>query len=120
MLKLAVLMQPAGTGYMAGASCLQQLPCSLPAGSAAAELSSCFLSTSPMSAAPQVIELLEAAEAKAYYGLAINWKPLEALSTALLERGVLQGKEVGGGPVLWAWLGSGHGCFARSGCCSTG
>jgi hypothetical protein len=45
--------------------------------------------------APQVIELLEAAEAKAYYGLAINWKPLEALSTALLERGVLQGKEVG-------------------------
>lgn len=41
-----------------------------------------------------VVELLEAAEAKAYYGLAINWKPLEALVQALLDRGVLQGKEV--------------------------
>jgi cell division protease FtsH len=37
-----------------------------------------------------VLELLEAAEAKAAYGLAINWKPLQALVTALLERGVLQ------------------------------
>jgi hypothetical protein len=57
--------------------------------------------------ASQVIELLEAAEAKAYYGLAINWKPLEALSAALLERGVLQGKEVrrgGGGGALYACL----------------
>lgn len=52
-----------------------------------------------------MIELLEAAEAKAYYGLAINWKPLEALSTALLERGVLQGKEVRGwGCLCWAEL----------------
>jgi hypothetical protein len=37
-----------------------------------------------------VLELLEAAEAKAAYGLAINWQPLQALVTALLERGVLQ------------------------------
>jgi hypothetical protein len=37
-----------------------------------------------------VLELLEAAEAKAAYGLAINWKPLQELVTALLERGVLQ------------------------------
>lgn len=37
-----------------------------------------------------VVELLEAAEAKAYYGLAINWKPLQALTQALLDRGVLQ------------------------------
>ncbi len=49
----------------------------------------------------QVIELLEAAEAKAYYGMAINWKPLEALSKALLERGVLQGKEVRGACCCW-------------------
>jgi hypothetical protein len=26
-----------------------------------------------------VLELLDGAEAKAYYGLAINWKPFEAL-----------------------------------------
>lgn len=38
----------------------------------------------------EVLELLEAAEAKASYGLAINWKPLEALTQALLDRGVLQ------------------------------
>ncbi len=37
-----------------------------------------------------VVELLEAAEAKAYYGLAVNWAPLEALVKALLDRGVLQ------------------------------
>ncbi|MEW5306932.1 MAG: hypothetical protein WDW36_009362 [Sanguina aurantia] len=37
----------------------------------------------------EVIELLEAAEAKAYYGLAMNWKPLNALITALLERGTV-------------------------------
>ena len=37
-----------------------------------------------------VVELLEAAEAKAYYGLAINWKPLEALTQSLLDRGTLQ------------------------------
>ncbi|WIA15942.1 hypothetical protein OEZ85_012685 [Tetradesmus obliquus] len=41
-----------------------------------------------------VLELLEAAEAKAAYGLAINWKPLQALVDTLLQRGVLQGKEV--------------------------
>jgi len=38
----------------------------------------------------EVLELLEAAEAKASYGLAINWKALEALTQALLDRGVLQ------------------------------
>jgi len=38
----------------------------------------------------EVLELLEAAEAKAMYGLAINWKPLQALTEALLDRGVLQ------------------------------
>lgn len=43
----------------------------------------------------EVVELLEAAEAKAYYGLAINWAALAALTEALLERGVLQGAEVG-------------------------
>ncbi len=42
----------------------------------------------------EVIELLEAAEAKACYGLAINWKPLQQLVQALLDRGVLQGNEV--------------------------
>jgi cell division protease FtsH len=41
-----------------------------------------------------VVELLEAAEAKAYYGLAVNWAPLQALVDALLERSVLTGKEV--------------------------
>ena len=42
----------------------------------------------------EVVELLEAAEAKAYYGIAINWAPLQALTEALLDRGVLQGREV--------------------------
>lgn len=37
----------------------------------------------------EVVELLEAAEAKAYYGLAINWAPLQALTEALLEQSVL-------------------------------
>lgn len=41
-----------------------------------------------------MVELLEAAEAKAYYGLAINWAPLNALVDALLDKGVLQGREV--------------------------
>lgn len=43
-----------------------------------------------------MLELLEAAEAKAMYGLAINWKPLQALTEALLERGVLQVGASGG------------------------
>ncbi|GIL84930.1 hypothetical protein Vretimale_9765 [Volvox reticuliferus] len=42
----------------------------------------------------EVVELLEAAEAKAMYGLAMNWKPLQALTQALLDRGTLTGKEV--------------------------
>lgn len=42
----------------------------------------------------EVLELLEAAEAKASYGLAINWKPLQALVDALLDRGVLQVREL--------------------------
>ena len=41
-------------------------------------------------ATADVLELLEGAEAKAYYGLAINWKPLQALTQALLDRNVLQ------------------------------
>eukprot|EP00983_Pelagomonas_calceolata_P045091 1139547-Pelagomonas_calceolata.AAC.18 len=48
-----------------------------------------WLSTARVAMA-DVVELLEAAEAKAYYGLAINWKPLQALTQALLDRGVLQ------------------------------
>ena len=40
----------------------------------------------------EVVELLEAAEAKATYGLAINWKALQALTEALLERGTLQAR----------------------------
>ncbi|GLI67098.1 hypothetical protein VaNZ11_011303 [Volvox africanus] len=42
----------------------------------------------------EVVELLEAAEAKAMYGLAMNWKPFQALTQALLDRGTLTGKEV--------------------------
>ncbi|KAL6745073.1 P-loop containing nucleoside triphosphate hydrolase protein, partial [Haematococcus lacustris] len=42
-----------------------------------------------------VLEVLESAEAKAYYGLATNWKGLQALTNALLDQGVLQGREVG-------------------------
>ncbi|KAG2495020.1 hypothetical protein HYH03_006952 [Edaphochlamys debaryana] len=42
----------------------------------------------------EVVDLLEAAEAKAMYGLAINWKALQALTQALLDRGTLTGKEV--------------------------
>ncbi|GFR51495.1 hypothetical protein Agub_g13859, partial [Astrephomene gubernaculifera] len=42
----------------------------------------------------EVVELLDAAEAKAMYGLAVNWGPLEALTQALLDRGTLTGKEV--------------------------
>lgn len=38
----------------------------------------------------EVLELLEGAEAKASYGLAINWRPLQALVEALLQQGVLQ------------------------------
>jgi hypothetical protein len=52
------------------------------------------------------VELLEAAEAKAYYGLAINWKPFQALTEALLERGVLQ---VGGGWGAVGGVGGGGG-----------
>ncbi len=48
------------------------------------------VSTQSRTAMADVVELLEAAEAKAYYGLAVNWKPLEALIQALLDRGVLQ------------------------------
>lgn len=42
----------------------------------------------------EVVELLEAAEAKAYYGLAMNWGALSALVDALLARGSLSGKAV--------------------------
>jgi cell division protease FtsH len=43
----------------------------------------------------EVIDLLEAAEAKAYYCLAVNWPALRALSDALLENGTLDGRSVG-------------------------
>lgn len=62
----------------------------------------------------EVLELLEAAEAKAMYGLAINWKPLPVLTEALLDRRVLQvGGTVGGGAdsgarnVRNVWFGGG-------------
>ncbi len=37
----------------------------------------------------EVMELLEAAEAKALYGLGRNWGALQALTQALLDRGTL-------------------------------
>eukprot|EP00967_Tisochrysis_lutea_P009829 scaffold11454_cov17-Tisochrysis_lutea.AAC.1 len=52
-----------------------------------------WLSTARVAMA-DVVELLEAAEAKAYYGLAINWKPLQALTQALLDRGALWDREL--------------------------
>jgi cell division protease FtsH len=42
----------------------------------------------------EVVDLLEAAEAKAYYCLAVNWPALRALSDALLESGTLDGRSV--------------------------
>lgn len=42
----------------------------------------------------EIVSLLESGEAKAYYGLAVNWKPLLALADALEERGSLRGKQV--------------------------
>lgn len=48
----------------------------------------------------EVVELLDAAEAKAMYGLAINWKPLEALTQALLDRGSLTVRRARGRAVL--------------------
>ena len=40
------------------------------------------------------VQLVEGAEAKAYYGLAINWGPLQALVERLLAKETLPGKEV--------------------------
>jgi hypothetical protein len=60
----------------------------------------------------EVLELLEAAEAKAMYGLAINWKPLQALTEALLDRGVLQ---VGPIAYVYCWCGDPYGS-----CCVAG
>ena len=37
---------------------------------------------------------MEGAEAKAYYGLAVNWGPLQALVERLLVKETLPGKEV--------------------------
>jgi cell division protease FtsH len=42
----------------------------------------------------EVVDMLEAAEAKAYYCLAVNWPALRALSDALLENGTLDGRAV--------------------------
>lgn len=45
----------------------------------------------------EVVELLDAAEAKAMYGLAINWRALQALTQALLDRGTITvGRRRGG------------------------
>jgi hypothetical protein len=51
----------------------------------------------------EVVELLEAGEAKACYGIAINWKPMQALVDALMDRGVLQGEEVGPARTASCW-----------------
>ena len=40
------------------------------------------------------MQLLEAAEAKASFGLALNYKPLEALVNRLVEKETLNGDEV--------------------------
>ncbi|KAG2437047.1 hypothetical protein HYH02_011309 [Chlamydomonas schloesseri] len=72
----------------------------LRAGPAAAEGDPFYYHTTDMSteqarvALAEVVELLDAAEAKAMYGLAINWKALQALTQALLDRGTITGKEV--------------------------
>ena len=39
-------------------------------------------------------QLIEGAEAKAYYGLAVNYKALQALVQRLLARETLSGEEV--------------------------
>ncbi len=40
------------------------------------------------------MQLIEGAEAKAFYGLALNYKPLKALVERLLVKETLSGKEV--------------------------
>ena len=40
------------------------------------------------------MQLVEGAEAKAYYGLAVNYKPLQALVERLLVKETMSGKEV--------------------------
>lgn len=40
------------------------------------------------------VQLVEGAEAKAYYGLAVNYKPLQALVERLLVKETMSGKEV--------------------------
>ena len=40
------------------------------------------------------VQLIEGAEAKAFYGLALNYKPLQALVERLLVKETLSGKEV--------------------------
>jgi cell division protease FtsH len=42
----------------------------------------------------EIISMLESGEAKAYHGLAINWRPLLALADALESKGSLKGREV--------------------------
>lgn len=43
---------------------------------------------------PTDVQLVEGAEAKAYYGLTVNYKSLEALVERLLVKDTLSGKEV--------------------------
>lgn len=61
---------------------------------------------------PLALQLVEAAEAKAYYGLAVNYQALTSLAQALLDRESLTGPEVaavleGNGGRRWlpGWLG---------------
>ena len=42
----------------------------------------------------RAVQLVEGAEAKAYYGLALNYKPLQALVERLLVKETLSGAEV--------------------------
>lgn len=47
-----------------------------------------------LSGACVVVQLVEGAEAKAYYGLAVNYRALEALVERLLVKETLSGNEV--------------------------
>ncbi len=65
---------------------IQQLLCKFGAGS------SCCLDR--VTLFPLLLQLIEGAEAKAFYGLALNYKPLQALVERLLVKETLSGKEV--------------------------
>ena len=50
--------------------------------------------TRPLSPSAPLLQLVDGAEAKACYGLAVNWGPLQALVERLLVKETLPGKEV--------------------------